>query len=73
MKKDAALIMGCHEHDVPGTSRINLKWQGDHDISDFDLDRFGTVMGCETETEHTGYVIVKSSTNPNIGGTISLR
>ena len=74
MKKEtAALVMSCHEHDVPGTWRINLKWQGKHEISDFDLDRIGTVLGFETETEHSGYVIVKSSTNPNIGDSIHLR
>ena len=59
MKKDTAIVMSCHEHDVPGTWRINLKWQGNHEISDFDLDRLGAVQRSEAETEHTGYVIVK--------------
>jgi hypothetical protein len=36
------------------------------------------MLGCisqrsEAETEHTGYVIVKSSANPNIGDTIPAR
>ena len=53
--------------------RISLKWQGNHDISDFELDRIGAVVRSEAETEHTGYVIVKSSTDPNIGDTIPLR
>ena len=73
MKKDTALVMSCHEHDVTGTWRINLKWQGEHEISDFALDRIGAVLRFETETKHTGYVIVKSSTSPNIGDTIHLR
>ena len=58
MKKDTAIVMSCHEHDVPGTWRINLKWQGNHEISDFDLERLGAVQRSEAETEHTGYVIV---------------
>ena len=67
MKKDTAIVMSCHEHDVPGTWRINLKRQGNREISDFDLDRLGAVQRSEAETEHTGYVIVKSHANPNIG------
>jgi hypothetical protein len=64
MKKDTALVMSCHEHDVPGTWRINLKWQGNHDISDFDLDRLGAVLRSGAGTEHTGYMIVKSYAKP---------
>jgi hypothetical protein len=73
MQKDKAIVMSCHEHDVPGTWRINLKWQGHHEISDFDLDRLGSVVGSEAETGNNGYVIVKSHANPNIGDTIPLR
>lgn len=73
MKKDTAIVMSFHEHDVPGTWRINLNWQGNHEISDFDLERLGAVLGSEAETEHTGYVIVKSHVNPNTGDTIYLR
>ena len=58
MKKDTALVMSCHAHDFPGTWRISLKWQGNHDISDFELDRIGAVVRSGAETEHTGYVIV---------------
>jgi hypothetical protein len=60
-------------NDVPGTWRINLKWQGNHEISDFDLDRLGAVLRSEAETDHTGYVIVKSHAHQNIGDTIPLR
>jgi len=73
MKKDTTLVMSCHEHDVPGTWWINLKWQGNHEISDFDLDRLGAVLRSEAETDHTGCVIVKSHANQNIGDTIPLR
>jgi hypothetical protein len=47
MKKDTALVMSCHAHDVPGTWRINLNWQGNHDISNFELDRIGAVVRSE--------------------------
>ena len=50
-----------------------MKCQGNHEILDFDLDRLGAVQRSEAETDHTGYVIVKSHTNPNIGDTIPLR
>jgi len=73
MKKDTALVTSCHEHDVIGTWRINLKWQGNHEITDFDLDRFGTVLTFQTDTEYSGYVIVKSASNPNIGDRLHLR
>jgi hypothetical protein len=73
MKKDTAIVTSCHEHDVPGTWRINLKWQGKHEISDFDLELFGAVERFEAQTEQTGYVIVKSNANPNIGDTIPAR
>ena len=73
MKKDTAIVMSCHEHNVPGTWRINLKWQGNHEISHSDLERLGAVQRSEAETEHTGYVIVKSRTNPNTGDTIPAR
>jgi len=73
MKRDTAIVTSCHEHDAPGTWRINLKWQGDHEISDFGLERLGVVQRSEAETGHTGYVIVKSHVNPNVGDTIPLR
>jgi hypothetical protein len=73
MKKDTAIVMSCHEYEVPGTWRINLKWQGHHEISDFDADRLGSVQRAEAETERTGYLIVKTNTNPNIGDKIPAR
>jgi len=73
MNKETAVVTSCHEHDTPGTWRINLKWEGDHEISDFALDRLGTVQSAEAETDHSGYVIVKSHTNPNIGDLIPSR
>jgi hypothetical protein len=39
--------------------RINLKWQGNHDITAFDLDTLGKVVHCEIETQNTGWVIIE--------------
>jgi hypothetical protein len=44
-----------------------------HEISDFDLDRLGAVLRSEAETDHNGYVIVKSDAHQNIGDTIPSR
>jgi hypothetical protein len=59
--RDAAFVVSVHDDVFSGTVRINLRWQGNHDISDFDLDFLGEVVRCETETENTGWVTVKSS------------
>jgi hypothetical protein len=58
---DAAFVVSVHDDVFSGTVRINLRWQGNHDISDFDLDFLGEVVRCEAETENTGWVIVRSS------------
>jgi hypothetical protein len=58
---DTAFVVSVHYDDPYGAAHINLKWKGNHQISDFELDRLGEVLNCETETENTGCVIVKSS------------
>jgi hypothetical protein len=42
-------------------ARINVKWKGNHEIGDFNFDRLGEVLSSETETQNTGWVIVRSS------------
>jgi hypothetical protein len=59
--RDAAFVVSVHDDVWSGTVRINVRWKGNHDISDFDLDFLGEVVRCEAETEHTGWVIVRSS------------
>ena len=59
--RDVAFVVSVHDDVFSGTVRINLRWQGNHDISDFDLDFLGDVVRCEAETENTGWVIVRSS------------
>jgi len=34
---------------------------GQHEVTDFKLDQLGELLGCETETDQTGWVIVKPS------------
>ena len=56
---DTAFAVSVHDDRPPGTLRINLKWQGNHDISAFDLDRLGKVVYYETETEDTGWLVIE--------------
>jgi hypothetical protein len=58
---DTAFVVSVHYDDPYGAAHINVKWKGNHQIADFELDRLGEVLNCETETENTGWVIVKSS------------
>ncbi|MEA3148000.1 MAG: hypothetical protein QOI53_3619 [Verrucomicrobiota bacterium] len=57
--KDMAFVLSVHENILPDISRINLKWNGNHEIFDFDLDRFGKVVNCATETGNTGWVMIE--------------
>ena len=59
--RDAAFVVSVHDDILSGTVRINLRWKGNHDIADFDLDFLGEVVRSEAETENTGWVIVRSS------------
>jgi hypothetical protein len=73
VEKDTAIVMSFYQNDdPPGSMRINLKWNGKHDISDFRLDRFGEFIGCENETDNTGWVLVRARGNLNVGDTVPL-
>ena len=62
---DTAFVVSVH-YDMPSDRlHINLKWQGDHDISAFDLDRLGKVLECESETLNSGWVIVEPNSRLN--------
>ena len=54
-----ASILSVNADASPNTFRISLKWQGNHDIADFDLERFGKVLGLQDETEYTGWAIIE--------------
>jgi len=53
--------------------RINLRWQGNHEILDFNLDRLGKVLACATETENTGWVMIEHPHFLKVGEAIPLR
>jgi len=54
-----ARVLSVDADVAPDTWRVSLQWQGDHDISDFDLQRFGKVLRIQDETENTGWAIIE--------------
>jgi hypothetical protein len=58
--KDSAFVVSVH-YNKANAAQINLRWKGRHDISQFDFDHFGEVVDCRTETENTGWVVVRHS------------
>ena len=73
MKTNSAVVMSFFKNEVPaGSSRINLKWPGKHEVTDFKLDKLGELVSCETETDQTGWVIVKPRGNIHPGDEIPL-
>ena len=73
MKTNSAVVMSFFKNEVPaGSSRINLKWPGKHEVTDFKLDKLGELVSCETETDQTGWVIVKPRGNIQLGDEIPL-
>ena len=74
MKKiyDKAFVLSVHEGVSPGTSRINLKWQGNHEIEDFNLNRLGKVVNCATESQNAGWVIVEHTRGLEPGDALPL-
>lgn len=58
---DSAFVVSVHYDGPGGAARINVKWKGRHEISDFDFDHLGDVIGCGTETENAGWAIIQFS------------
>jgi hypothetical protein len=81
--EDTALVVSVHadtesrallkETVQENTMRINLKWQGKHDLADFDVDRLGKLVSSDVETEHTGWVVVEPRRAVKPGDIIPLR
>jgi hypothetical protein len=67
-----AAVVSIHENTNDGTARVNLRWEGTHDISDFALDKLGSVLNSESETEHSGWAIVELPVKATVGKTIPL-
>jgi hypothetical protein len=71
--QDTALVVSVHQSGPGRAVRLNLRWQGKHDLGDFDLDRLGTMAACDVETEHTGWAVIEPRRPINPGDTVPLR
>ena len=72
IRKPRLAVVSVRENPNEHTARVNLRWEGKYQISDFDLDKLGTVLNSEDETEHSGWAIVESPVKATIGKTIPL-
>ena len=68
-----AAVLSIRENPNEGTARVNLRWESNHQISDFDLNKLGEVLNSEGETEHSGWALVKRPVKLTVGKTIPLR
>jgi hypothetical protein len=68
-----AAVVSVRENTNDGTARVNLRWEGKHQISDFALEKLDTVLNSEDETgENSGWAIVGLPVNATVGKTIPL-
>jgi hypothetical protein len=67
-----AAVVSIRERTDEGTARVNLRWEGNHQISDFDLNKLGSVLNSEGEAEHSGWAIVELPVKATIGKAIPL-
>ena len=70
--EDEAGVISIRDDPNEHTARINLRWEGNHRISDFNLDKLGRILDSEDETEHTGWVVAERPVNASVGTTIPL-
>ena len=70
--QDEAAVVSVRDNPDDGMARINLRWEGKHQISDFDLDKLGRVRDSEDETEHSGWVFVERPVKIEAGKTIPM-
>jgi hypothetical protein len=68
-----AAVMSIHENSDEGTATVNLRWDGNYQISDFELDKLGRVLNSEGETGHSGWAIVERPVKVTVGKTVPLR
>ena len=68
-----AAVVSIHENPDEGTARVNLRWEGNHQISDFDVDKLGKVLNSEDETEHSGWALVKRPVKVTVGKAVPVR
>ena len=72
MKTEVVAVVSIRENPEDGTARVNLRWEGGHQISDFNLDKLGRVLNSEDEFEHGGWVLVERPVNVSVGTTLPL-
>jgi hypothetical protein len=44
---------------APNTFRVSLQWQGNHEIWDFYLQRFGKILQVQDETPYSGWAVIE--------------
>ena len=54
-----ATILSVNADTAPNTFRVDLKWQGNFDIANFDLQGLGKVLKIQDETPNTGWAIIE--------------
>lgn len=67
-----AAVVSIRERTDERTARVNLRWEGHHQISDFDLNKLGSVLNSEDEAEHSGWAVVELPVKATIGKAIPL-
>jgi hypothetical protein len=67
-----AAVVSIHENTNDGTARVNLRWEGKRQISDFALYKLGSVLNSESEAEHNGWAIVELPAKATVGKAIPL-
>jgi hypothetical protein len=68
-----AAVVSIRENTNDRTARVNLRWEGKHQISDFAVEKLGTVLNSEDEIgQNSGWAIVELPAKATIGMTIPL-
>jgi hypothetical protein len=67
-----AAVVSIHENTNDRTARVNLRWEGRYQISDFALNKLGSVLNSEGEDEHSGWAIVELPVKATVGKAIPL-
>ena len=65
-----AVVLSVNADIAPNTVRVSLQWQGDHEVSDFDLQCFGKVSQIQDETENSGWAIIERPFRARIAHTL---
>jgi hypothetical protein len=64
---NTATILSINAGAAPNTFCVSLQWEGNHDISDFHLQRFGMVLQIQDESLHSGRAIIERPFHVAIG------